>query len=102
VNGTVSGGTVGGLSLIGVASRSGRRASSFTVSGTATVQTTFYPMGWFGEGQSASGTARILGDVEYAATNKSSNVFYGLVNNDWTGVASVTDVTVAPPYAWRP
>jgi hypothetical protein len=54
------------------------------------------------EGQSASGTARILGDVEYVATNKSSNVFYGLVNNDWAGVASVTDVTVAPPYAWRP
>jgi hypothetical protein len=58
--------------------------------------------GWFGSGQSASGTARILGDVEYVAGNKSSNTFYGLVSNDWSGVASVTDVTVAPPYNWRP
>ena len=72
------------------------------MSGSATVQTTFYPMGWFGSGQSPSGTARILGDVEYVATNKSSNTFYGLVSNDWSGVASVTDVTLAPPYAWRP
>jgi len=102
VNGTVSGGKVGALSLIGVAARSGRRASSFTVSGSATVQTTFYPMGWFGDGQSASGSARILGDVEYVSSKNSSNTFYGLVNNDWNGVASVTEVTVAPPYAWRP
>jgi hypothetical protein len=101
-NGTVSGGTVGGLSLIGVAARSGRQASSFNVSGSATVQTTFYPLGWFGNGQSASGSARILGDVEYVTTNKTSNTFYGLVNNDWNGVASATDVTVAPPYTWRP
>ena len=49
-----------------------------------------------------TGSARILGDVEYVASNKSSNTFYGLVNNDWNGVASVTEVTAAPPYTWRP
>lgn len=41
VNGSVSGGTVGGLSLIGVTSHPGHGAASFDVSGSATVQATF-------------------------------------------------------------
>jgi hypothetical protein len=72
------------------------------VSGSATVRTTFYPLGWFGSGQSVSNTARLIGDVEFVASSKSSNTFYGLVSNDWSGVASATDVTVAPPYTWQP
>lgn len=103
VSGNVSGGTVGGLSLIGLVSHPGvHGAASFNVSGSAVVKTTFYPLGWFGNGQSVSGTARLLGDVEFVASSKSSNTFYGFVPNDWNGVSSVTEVTVAPPYTWRP
>jgi hypothetical protein len=101
VNGTVSGGRIGALSLIGQGG-SGIQARGFNVSSSAVVQTTFYPLAWFGSGQSVSGTARLLGDVEYVSTNKSSNTFYGFVPNDWAGVTSVTEVTVAPPYSWRP
>ncbi len=101
VNGTVSGGTVGALSLIGVTSHPGHGAATFNVSGSAVVQGTFYPLGWFGSGQSATGTARLLGDLEFVASSKSSNTFYGFVDDGWVGVSSVTEVTVAPPYAWR-
>jgi hypothetical protein len=52
---TVSGGTVGALTIL----------NRFSVSGSATVQTTFYPPGFFESGQGASGTARLYGDVEY-------------------------------------
>lgn len=100
VNGTVSGGTVGGLSLIGVTSHPGHAAASFNVSGSATVQATFYPLGWFGSGQSVSGTARLLGDLEYVATNKSADTYFGMVSNEWSGVASVSEVTSPPPYSW--
>jgi hypothetical protein len=44
----------------------------------------------------------VLGDVEFIASSKSSNTFYGFVPDDWAGVSSVTDVTTPPPYAWRP
>jgi hypothetical protein len=101
ISGTVSGGRVGALSLIGQGG-SGIQARGFNVSGSAVVQTTFYPTSWFGSGKSVSGTARLLGDVEFVATSKSSNTFYGLVANEWAGVSSVSEVTVAPPYAWRP
>ncbi|KYF64729.1 DUF6055 domain-containing protein [Sorangium cellulosum] len=101
VNGTISGGRIGALSLVGQGG-AGIQARDFDVSGSAVVQTTFYPLGWFGGGQSVSGTARLLGDVEFVATSKSSNTFYGFVPGDWTGVSSVAEVTVAPPYAWRP
>ncbi len=100
VNGTVSGGTIGAMSLIGQ-SGSGIQSRAFNISGTPTVQTTFYPLGWFGTGQSITGTARVLGDVEFVSTNKSSNIYYGFVPNDWAGVSSVSEVTVRPPYAWR-
>ncbi|WP_434047473.1 MULTISPECIES: DUF6055 domain-containing protein [Sorangium] len=101
VNGTISGGRIGALSLVGQGG-AGIQARDFDVSGSTVVQTTFYPLGWFGGGQSVSGTARLLGDVEFVATSKSSNTFYGFVPGDWTGVSSVAEVTVAPPYAWRP
>lgn len=101
INGTVSGGTVGGLTLLGVASNPHHGASSFTVSDSAKVKSTFYPMGWFGSNQSATGTVNLLGDLEYYS-NKSSNSFYGLVDDNWAGVATPTEVTAPPPYIWRP
>ncbi len=102
VNGNVLGGTVGAMSLIGVASNPHHGASSFMVSDSAQVRSTFYPLGWFGSSQSATGTANLLGDLEYYSTNKSMNTFYGLVDDNWNGVSSVTEVTVKPPYSWRP
>jgi hypothetical protein len=98
VKGTVSGGTVGALSLIGSSS-----ANSFMVAGSAKVQTTFYPVGFFESGQGLSGTASLLGDVEYRGqgTNRSSGSFSGFVD-DSTASASMTEVTAPPPYAWRP
>ncbi|WP_437979424.1 hypothetical protein WMF11_27870 [Sorangium sp. So ce295] len=100
VNGVISGGRVGALSLVGQHG-SGIQARGFNVSGSANVQTTFYPLGWFGDGQSVSGTAKLLGDVEFVATSKSSNTFYGFVPADWAGLSTVTEVTTAPPYTWR-
>lgn len=102
INGTVSGGTVGAMSLIGVASHPHHGAASFNVSGSATVRSTFYPMGWFGNNQTASGTAVLVGDLEFVAGQKSSNSFYGFVADDWNGVSSITEVTLPPPYDWRP
>ena len=101
VDGTVTGGRIGALSLVGLGGQ-GIPTRGFDVSGSALVQTTFYPLGWFGSGQSVSGTASLLGDVEFIAAEKSSGSFYGFVPDDWAGVASVTEVTLAPPYAWRP
>ncbi|WP_437752119.1 DUF6055 domain-containing protein [Sorangium sp. So ce1389] len=101
VNGTVTGGRIGALSLVGQGG-AGIQARGFDVSGSAVVQTTFYPLAWFGNGQSVSGTARLLGDVELVSSSKSSNTYYGFVSDDWNGVQSATEVTVAPPYAWRP
>ena len=98
VKGTVSGGTVGALSLIGSNS-----ANSFTVADTAKVQTTFYPVGFFESGQGLSGTAALLGDVEYRGQgmNRSSGSFSGFVD-DTTKSATMNEVTTPPPYAWRP
>ena len=91
--GTVSGGTVGALATL----------NRFNVSGSARVQTTFYPPGFFESGQGLSGTARLFGDVEYRGqgTNRSSGSFYGFVDGS-TPSATINDVTVAPPYSWRP
>ncbi len=102
INGAVSGGTVGALSLIGVASHPHHGASNFNVSGSAKVLGTFYPLGWFGNNQTASGTATLMGDLEFVSSGKSANTFYGFVADDWSGVTSATDITVAPPYIWRP
>lgn len=69
VRGNVSGGTVGGLTIVGT----GRR--DFSVSGSATVRTTFLPLGWFG-GNSVSGSATLVGDAEYN-TDVQSGFHYG-------------------------
>ena len=37
-----------------------------------------------------------------AATSKTANAFYGMVSNDWDGVTSLSNVTIAPPYSWEP
>src|SRR5690606_12476404 len=76
IAGTITGGRIGALSLIGQAGP-GLPARSFNVSGDAWVQGTFYPLGHFGNNLSASGTARLIGDLE-VYTSKSSNVWYGL------------------------
>jgi len=98
VKGTVSGGTVGALSLIG-----NNSGNAFTVADTAKVQTTFYPLGFFESGQGVSGTASLLGDVEYRGqgSNRSSGSFSGFVD-DTTASATMTEITTPPPYAWRP
>jgi carbonic anhydrase/acetyltransferase-like protein (isoleucine patch superfamily) len=87
---TVSGGTVGGLSVL---------MSGFSVTGTAKVEATFLPLGYF-EGKSVSGSARLYGDLEYRVA-KSSGSFFGMVD-DAAMSKAIEDVTVAPPYAWRP
>ncbi len=96
VNGTVSGGTVGALSLIG------SDANPFNLSGTATAQTTFYPLGFFESGQSISGSARLFGDVEFRGQGftETTGSFYGYVDNT-IAAESIDDVTTAPPYTWR-
>jgi hypothetical protein len=101
VSGSISGGTVGALSLVGVQAHPGHAAASFHLQDQARLLATFYPMGWFGNNQTLSGTASYLGDLEVYAQNKSENVFFGLVDDTATGVESAPEVTQAPPYMWR-
>lgn len=90
---TVSGGVVGALSLL----------SRFTVSDDARVQTTFYPPGFFENAQALSGAARLYGDVEYRGDglNRNAGEFFGYVDAN-TPSRAISDVTLPPPYAWRP
>jgi Family of unknown function (DUF6055) len=92
--GTVSGGSVTGLSVL---------SNGFTVTGSAKVATTFMPLGFFEGGQTASGTAQVIGDVEYRGQglNKSSGTYYGFVDSTINGASNTTDVTTAAPYTWR-
>ena len=101
ISGTVSGGTVGALSVVGVQSHPGHGAASFNVRGSAVLQSTFYPLGWFANNASISGTARYLGDLEVWSNSKTSGNFWGLVDDGWAGVDTMTEVTAAPPYTWR-
>jgi hypothetical protein len=89
---TVSGGTVGALSIL----------NRFTSSDAARIETTFYPPGFFEAGQALSGTARLYGDVEYRGpgTTRNQGSFFGFVDATTPSVA-IDDVTVAPPYGWR-
>ena len=89
LGGSISGGTVGGLTVM----------SSFTVSDSAAVRATFLPIDAF-EGRSATGTVTLLGDLEYRA-NKSSGSYTGFVDGS-TGSVNLDEVTVRPPYTWRP
>lgn len=103
VSGSVTGGTVAGLTLLGSTTQP-YNANAFTVSGSAVVKTTFYPLGFYESGQGVSGTASLIGDVEYrgVGTNVSSGTQYGFVDTTTTPPANTTDVTLAPPHAWRP
>jgi len=93
-SGSVTGGTVGALSVL----------QGFNVSGTATVRTTFYPLGFYEGTQSASGTANLYGDVELrgTGTNIASGLHSGMVEATTAAVPSVADVTAKGPYTWRP
>jgi len=89
----VEGGTVGALTIL----------DRFTVRDEATVKATFYPPGFFESGQGLSGSAVLYGDIEYrgASLNRSSGSFYGFVDAN-TESAEIVDLTIPPPYAWRP
>ena len=101
-NGSVTGGTVGGLSVVGTTgSLWGNNA--FTVSGSAQVRTTMYPLGFFDAGQGASGTLNLYGDVEYrgAGLNLSAGNRSGYVDATST-VGSATDINKKTAWTWRP
>jgi Family of unknown function (DUF6055) len=102
VLGTVSGGTVGALTLVG-STTGPYNANSFSIGGSAQADTTFYPLGWFESGQSLSGTARLFGDVEFRGQgfSESTGSFYGFVDNTIAS-ETISDITSPPPYAWRP
>ena len=101
-NGTVSGGTVGGLSVIGeTGSQWGNNA--FNVSGGTARRTAFYPLGFFEASQSVSGSVNLYGDVEFrgTSTSRSSGNLTGFVDGSST-VGSATDKNSKGPWTWRP
>ncbi|WP_211462729.1 DUF6055 domain-containing protein [Collimonas silvisoli] len=103
-NGSVTGGTVGGLSVIGeTGSDFSYNNNAFTVSGSAQVRTTFYPLGFFEAGQVASSTLNLYGDVEYRGTglNLGSGNRSGFVDVTST-VGSATDINTKARPVWRP
>jgi hypothetical protein len=98
VKGTVSGGTVGALTSVGSNS-----ANAFTISGSAKAMTTFYPLGFFEPGQSLADSGTLYGDVEFRGAN------FSLASGSYSGIVSSSEhasagpeVTMAPPYSWRP
>jgi len=96
-SGTVSGGTVGAMTLIG--STGGYGSNSFNVS-SGTAKTTFYPLGFFETGQSLAG-GTLVGDVELRGANYTpSGTCSGFVDST-TCVPPGTDATPAAPYTWR-
>jgi len=101
ISGNVSGGTVGALTTLGVRGNPHHGAASFNVNDNATLLSTFYPMGWFANNASVGGSAVYIGDLEVYSANKTQNTFYGLVDDNTTGVSNAADITVAPPYQWR-
>ena len=100
-SGTVSGGTVGAMSLIG--STGGQyNVNTFSIS-SGTAMTTFFPLGWFASGQSIAG-GTLDGDVEFqgqGVTIASGQTCSGYVDGS-TCTGPGTDATPAPPYTWRP
>jgi hypothetical protein len=101
-NGTVSGGIVGGLSVVGVTG-SPWGNNNFIIGGSAQVRTTFYPLGFFESGQAASGTLNLYGDVEYRGVglNLSSGNRSGFVDATST-VGRATDINTRTTLIWRP
>jgi hypothetical protein len=98
-SGSVSGGTVGALSLIGSSGGMYNNYSFAMSSGTA--MATFYPLGFFESGQGLSGGS-LIGDVEYRGQglSRGSGTCSGFVDSA-TCTGPGTDNTPAPPYAWR-
>lgn len=99
VNGNLTGGTIGALSVIGM---SGFNGNGFDVSGDAIVKTTFYPLGFFEPDQSILGSATLLGDVELRGQG------FALQSGAYSGIVSDSehadvgdDVSLPPPYTWR-
>jgi hypothetical protein len=94
-SGTVSAGTVGGLSIL---------SNGFSVTG-GEARTTFYPLGFFEGAQSISGSALLYGDVEFRGEGYSlaSGACSGFVDSATCvpGGTSVTEVTAEGPYTWR-
>ncbi len=99
--GTVSGGTVTGISLVGSQANYGGNNNAFNMTG-GTVNTTFYPLGFFAPGQGLSAGGSLIGDVELqgANVNRSSGTCSGFVDGA-TCVAPGSDSTPASPYSWR-
>ncbi len=96
LGGAVSGGTVGGLTVM---------TSALSVGGTAKVNVAWpYSPGWFEKPQTVSGTAQLLGDIEYRGANQaeSSGSYCGFVDNTISSNCTAADVTAPAPYAWRP
>ncbi len=91
--GTVSGGTVGAMTLVG-----NSNAAFNITSGTA--RTTFYPLGFFEPNQGLSG-ATLIGDVEYRGADFSldAGTCAGFVDNA-TCLSPGDDATPLPPYSW--
>lgn len=92
---TVSGGTVTGLSVL---------MNGFNVRGAAKAASTFYPLGFYEGGQGLSGSAQLIGDLEYRGQglNKSSGTYFGFVDTSSNAAANTTDVSPAAPFTWRP
>ncbi|WP_235581949.1 hypothetical protein, partial [Rhizobacter sp. Root29] len=76
---------------------------SFSVSGSAQVRTTFYPLGFFEANQGASGSLNLHGDVEYRGNglNLSAGNRSGFVDAT-SNVGSATDVNTKTTLTWRP
>jgi hypothetical protein len=96
-NGSVTGGMVGALSVIGTS------GNAFTVSGSARVRTTFYPLGFFEPDQGAAGTLNLYGDVEYRGPGLklSAGIRTGFVDAEST-VGTLGGINKGPPRIWRP
>jgi len=54
--------------------------------------------------QQVSGSAQLLGDIEYrgASLDKSSGAYCGFVDSATNSNCGNPDITVAPPYTWSP
>ena len=98
MRGNVTGGVVGALTIVGTTAANG----GFDVGGSAQARTTFYPLGFFEPGQSLSGTAQLLGDVELRGQGfgPTSGTYSGIVDNT-SQSQNRSDVTLPPPYGWR-
>jgi hypothetical protein len=60
--------------------------------------------GWFEKPVSINGSAGYVGDLELrgANTSKSSGRYCGFADGTTADNCSQSEVTVPPPYAWRP